>query len=316
MVSPVIDASGVTNVQVGAVSSKTINVTTTAAAGLLLIAAFNENAAAAITVSNVTAAGLTFTKRKSLTDTNASCNNGTIDVWGAAWSGGALSALTVTVTLSGTTNALTVMAIPITGCNSNTNPWDSNAGLPYLATTAAASAPPTMSVTTTQNNDLLLGFAVCTGGAGHTLNAPTGWTIPANGDGSNPNGGPWLDFGFYYLSVSAAQSAASIQIPNSSNGTDGYACIIDAVTANAASSTETATGTLAFGAIAFNSTGKIAQEFGTGKLAFGGIAFTGVGKIANEFGTGKLALGGIKIAGAAWELGLAGSNHQRGVWFY
>lgn len=161
-----IDASGPTTAIFSTASSGAVNVTTTSANDIIILVVSSENGTVR-TVSTVTdVAGLTWAKRSGRTTSTVD-----LEVWWAL-STGALSADTITVTLSGATDDASLIAYGVSGANT-ASPWDANVSLP--ATSSASNPPSVGGVSTSSANAMILGFCgddkttTQTSGAGYTL---------------------------------------------------------------------------------------------------------------------------------------------------
>jgi hypothetical protein len=216
------------NVRVNQGSGSSVNgaITTTGAADLIYVIVCTVNTASNITVTSVTATGLTFTRRDQLID--ASAGKTVIEIWTAPASS-ALSAVTITANLSGTAERTIFDAFGVKDLWSTVDAFDGS----YASDTTSAVAPATIAVTTSQAHDLLLYIA---GGRGLNLNStpPSGPSAGAWGSvsGGNNSTGPssitqslWI----YTKSVSATQSG---NITTNTAGTTPF-IIVSAFTGDA-----------------------------------------------------------------------------------
>jgi hypothetical protein len=158
------------------------------------------------------------------------------------------------------------------------------------STSAPISGP-----TTTNNNDLAMLFSSNGSGFGSYTPA-SGWTNgQADGGGSTT---------FDYKLVPSSGTSLTASPSWSVGGTSGHWMSIALKVAN---STETATGALAFGPIAFSASGG-PVALSSGALAFGPIAFHGAGTVLVPVGSGGLAFAGLGIFGVGADLGKSPSN--------
>jgi hypothetical protein len=152
-------------------ASTTVTLTTTNANDVIIVQAVGVNASGAITVSSVTASGLTFTKRKAL----VFATNDTIELWWAI-AAAPLSAKVITVNWSSSVSAANVAALCAFGVSGadTRNPWDPDASLPATAT-GSNSVPTVSGVSTDSPDTILLGLSAEltalteTAGSGFTL---------------------------------------------------------------------------------------------------------------------------------------------------
>jgi len=153
-----------------AITTTTVTLTTTNANDIIIVQAVGVNASSAITVSSVTASGLTFSKRKSLVFNT----NDTLEVWYATASS-VLSSTVITVNWSSSVtaaNVASVCAFGVSGVASSI--WDTNVSLP-ATNTGSNSIPTVTGVSTSTASTMLLGFSAEltslteTAGTGYTL---------------------------------------------------------------------------------------------------------------------------------------------------
>jgi hypothetical protein len=306
--SPIIDSDGFFQKLAfgNPVSATLTGVSTASSSGVLLVfISYEGGAGAPASVSGIVdTAGLSFTKRQQVQNTNSGTENVSLELWWAHYSS-ALSSDAITVTMTGICDGINVVAAGVTGCYDNAAPFDLNVSLPASTATPSGSSPPTVSgVSTTSPDDLILFLASSSpSGPGHCSNPPTGFNGYTNSTGSG-GGSNWNDFGLFTLSVSAAQSGQSYTLGGSS--TDGYVALVDALTANPTSSTETGTAEMAFGPFAFAGSGGL-EEHGSGALAFGPFAFDGAGLFAKG-GSGVLAFGPFAFHGVGDSAAEVGSG--------
>ena len=204
---------------------------------LVVVAAYN-NAAASVTISSVTATGLTFANRASSGSTSIGTNpveGGTDYICLAYFSAAAASSFSGTVTihfsasLSGSFPEVAYFIFGVSGANLTT-PFDGNVSLPKKATSTTQGATPTATgVSTTNPKTMLLGFV------GMTPNVESG--TGSYGSGYSSACTPPLGTDGQYKIVSAAQSSVSVAFGSSENNNDkgaGYVMYADAVVAAAA----------------------------------------------------------------------------------
>jgi hypothetical protein len=156
----------------GGFSGSTASVTlTTGSSPDVIIVFAKAEISSPPTVSSVTASGLTFYHRASITYSNFH----NVEEWYAVASGN-LSSVSITVTFSGTQNYGVVLAFGISGANTGNcssggvTCFDPNVSLP------ATSASSTPSVTTTNANDFIFGGLA----TGNNAGAGTGFTCINN----------------------------------------------------------------------------------------------------------------------------------------
>jgi hypothetical protein len=178
-------------------SSTNVNLTTTVSGDLICVVV--TTLGASVTVSSVTATGLTFTKVQSIVQ-NSSGTFNMLDLWTAVASG-TLSSKTITVTLSASVFNLSMSAFGVTGLFSTSTPYDPNVLTPL---TTAANPITALSITTTNADDLLLYLATAQSANGNG-GAPTGFTQFASEGGTG-----FVDILCNYKSVSATQSGTSV----------------------------------------------------------------------------------------------------------
>ena len=120
---------------------------------VILAAIYNENhGSTAATVSSVTIPGLTWALRKR---SNGSATGG-LETW---WTFGSttLSSVTLTINFSGTYDDCSIVIIGVTGCVTQSAPFDSNAVLPAAQSAPTGTWTPAFSgISTSSAADLLL----------------------------------------------------------------------------------------------------------------------------------------------------------------
>jgi hypothetical protein len=212
--TPSLDGSGYADSTSGTITSISTTITTSNKPDVIILLTTTQVATGAgyVTVSSVSATGLTFTKR---TSTTAAVGGFDMDIeeWYAIATS-TLTALTVTVTYSGTiTHYVTLDVFGVKGANTN-SPFDPSSSLPSVKTAAAAT------ITTAYRNDFLFGFELTDTTASPTHG--TGWTAI-----NTPTG---AYFGSEYQEVSSTQSALAVTWSNAASDADGM--IGDAIQAS------------------------------------------------------------------------------------
>jgi len=137
-------------------STATIQISTSLANDIVVLEIYQQNGLnAAPTVASVSGGGLTWAKRSSVQDPNASHVQPRMEVWWALATT-PLSAVNVTVTLAATTGtwALNIFGVP--GLNTS-SPWDPNSSLPG-SSYANSGQPPNITFSTTDAPTILLAF--------------------------------------------------------------------------------------------------------------------------------------------------------------
>jgi hypothetical protein len=160
----------VTNVNVGAFSSKVLSLTTTHAPSILIVTSGTQKPASSTpTVSTVVdsgSAGLTFQKYGAIARQNSTCNGGATspcstngEIWWATVNSNVTSE-SVTVTLSGVPNNFSIGWVEVYNLYSNSAPWDTNASLPVTNTGAASTVISFSGFSTSSKHDLLVSMAL------------------------------------------------------------------------------------------------------------------------------------------------------------
>jgi hypothetical protein len=170
----------------GTTTTVSATITTTVATVLIaVVAPYHSGGSGPPTVTGVTGAGLTWTKRASNTYPNPT--SGTVRVGLEVWWANAPSAVTaqaVQATLSSAPNTrLDIMVFAVSGSATPSAPWDTESSLPGKAQASGATpSNPTRSTTIVATNAMMLGFmaygwnanAANTAGSGFTdILAPT-----------------------------------------------------------------------------------------------------------------------------------------------
>jgi flagellin-like protein len=200
---------GATTAKFSSASSGFFTLSTSSSNDVIVVLVSNENQPGAVvrTVSTITATGLVFSAHSSGAGNQISTAPYVdAEVWSAI-AASPLSSVLITVTLSGSTEAASIVAFGVSGANTGT-PWDPHPALAVAKNTA--SSLPTASVTTNNANDMILGFTGIGAAAGSsTLESNTaGFTMiqqqltAAGGDSS-------LAAAEYQL-VSSVQSPISV----------------------------------------------------------------------------------------------------------
>src|ERR1035437_6820012 len=210
----------------GGASSATIPVTSGGTDRIVVVHICTErNATPRRTVTSVTAAGLTFAKRK---DLDVGDIYGTsVEVWWA-YAAAQQTALTITVTMSGVINSGTHAIFGVSGCTNFTDPWTANSSVPKTAVdTGAGSVVQVTGVSTTEPNCIVFGFY-----GGETGSTPNAETTPIaftqayarQNWGGSRHSSIWAE---YYI-FSSAQ--AGITVGSASSTLSNWGMIADAIT--------------------------------------------------------------------------------------
>ena len=209
-----LDGTPKTGLISGAAASSVVSAAfTNTNATAVLEVAVNTSNGSAVTVSSIACGAVNPTLRKRVNNVGANFNHASLELWSAVLSS-ALTGQTCTATLSGTSNAATILVWAVSGENTGT-PFDANGALPASNTNlTASSTAPTVTVSTTNANTML---EICAGTIGTPLNGgsaptlPTGFTTVgfANGFSGSPNffNG---DIACAYEVVSSTQSSTAI----------------------------------------------------------------------------------------------------------
>ena len=201
-------------------SSGTVTLTTTQTNDVVVLLIGCEQDAALQTVSSVTSAHLTFTRRGGFNGVPGSGNNQSFEIWWAP-SAGILTSEVITITLSGATGDAAVVAFSVHGAGSITSPWDTGS-LPVITTGNPAAAPV---FTTLQSNDFI--FAATFNGNTGNLDT-SAWTTLANV--SNGGGTHFATISSFYEIVSTAQTGVSASL--TSGNSNLKIRLVDAITGN------------------------------------------------------------------------------------
>src|SRR5579884_3280886 len=207
--SPTLDGSVQFQANVG-VSSANGALTTTKTNDVICVVATPSKASGTNpVVSSVTATGLTFTKRTSLTS-----GNGDVELWTAV-AASALSAVTITVNFSLSTDGAVVWAFGLNGLNTGTI-FDANASVPAISESGT-----TATISTNTADDVI----VVAYGTQGTPSAPssshlTFTQIGTNGAIGNSRGA------VYYAIASGTLSSEAISLTNGLHLVDALASTV------------------------------------------------------------------------------------------
>lgn len=129
-----------------------VTLTNATANAILVATIYHELNGALPTITSVTGASLTWTKRSGVATGGIS----SLEVWWAL-APTPLSGVTITVNFSGNYDAAAIIVVPFKNANTST-PWDSNVAVPASTTSVGTGADytPSVVVSTTANNCLLL----------------------------------------------------------------------------------------------------------------------------------------------------------------
>jgi len=180
--------------------------TTTQANDVIIVMVHCEKTGSAQTVASVTSPHVTFSKRSSLAfvNTNNSSNQNLEVWWGVAAS--ALSAETITITLSAATDDASYVAFGVSGCNNPSSPWDTNAAMPASNknATGTASTVTVSGVTTNSSIPMLISMF---GSSANVVSTISGFTTIASR--TNAGGALFSSILASFENFSNAQSNAS-----------------------------------------------------------------------------------------------------------
>jgi hypothetical protein len=147
-----IDGSGATGIG-AAGASLSATITTLLPNDIIIALVHTENPPGFSTVNSVSGGGLTWTRRTQFQHTPTAPS--VIEIWWASATS-ALSAQTITATLSRTTDGSSMHLVAVNGATNPAIPWDTNASLP--ATQFGATGTPSRSISTTVSSTMVLGF--------------------------------------------------------------------------------------------------------------------------------------------------------------
>jgi hypothetical protein len=216
MASPTIDSGATLGANASGTNSININLTTANPDEVAVLVIGWEQGAGAVTVTGVSASGLTWTKRRGAT--NAGASNSGLELWYAPCRS-KQAAKTITVTFSGNFDDCCIGVTAWQGCNLAA-PFDPNGS---VGAVSGSGSPPTVNTTTTNSDDVLIG---CYGRVSNsTYSATAGWTNAINQH--TPLGvlaqGTFLD----YKTVSSPQTGTTY----TPGATDPGCALVDALTA-------------------------------------------------------------------------------------
>jgi len=192
------------------VSSGTVALTTSLTDDVVvLMVAGEKTTAGAFQVSSVAdGSGLTWALRQRLQITGGRHTNPQfLEIWWAH-APTALSAVTITATLSAAVDNGSILAFGVNGANTST-PWDANASLPKTNSdvTGTNTTPSASGVSTTATNTMLLAVWSNSNAGTATAGPPTGFTeieFPQNSGGTDWS---WMEAA--YEVVASAQSSVA-----------------------------------------------------------------------------------------------------------
>lgn len=297
MASPTINGTAATGTSSGTTSC-TATLTTPGSPDMIIVAVCCEGNASVADTTSVTSPGLTFTKRAALADTTPWNFEGSI--WTAP-SSGALTAAVITANFSHVSDDAAMVAFGVNGVASTSTPFDPNGALPATeALTSSASGGNvldnnTATYATTKADDLefFFGFTGNANSISHitdTLN--TGWTTV--GSARNTGGANFASAQVFARSRSSALGSGTT--PFSTTGAQRFVVISDAMTADSAASTETATVTLAIAELAFNAGAGRVETGNPVSLAIGKLQFNAPAQVQDVTATATLAIANPQIA--------------------
>jgi hypothetical protein len=207
-------------------SSKTVNLTTTSANDIIVVAISIEKAPPTLSISSVTATGLTFVRRASSVESVATAAHCTVETWWA-YSTGALSSLAITITASASIDDGTICAFGVSGCSATSAPWDTNASLPDAVDAGLSSGTLSTTISTDSTDTMVL--RVCGSYNNASVNTPTGWTRLC----SIVNAGG-INFSFLCVDYKVFSAALSSSTISSGSGSNYLCYLVDAIRQNAA----------------------------------------------------------------------------------
>jgi hypothetical protein len=209
-------------------STKTITLTTANANDLIVVVIATEKSTSTIiTVSSVTAAGLTFTRRSAVAAADTTIARPNLETWTAP-AATAQVALAILVTTSANVDDGCIVAFGVSGAFSIASPWDSNVALPAtIDRSATTTNAPSVTVSTSQANDFI--FCACACVQSGAVTAPGGFTPIANP--VNSGGSFFCNLGVAYKIVSATVTS---QAETFSGPNIRWVVMGDAITADAA----------------------------------------------------------------------------------
>lgn len=187
-------------------TSKAITLTTVAANTVAVVMVLTNTNATGVarTVSSVTATGLTFTKRGSISQNNSLSDAQNLEWWWAPVASAGAHA--ITVTLSGAPDLTSLIAFSVSGANTTT-PWDtaSTNGFSAGNATATATVVQVTGVSTTAAAAFGFSFTAIDGNVFASFPCATGaYTEILDVNNSNNT---WGNLGGCYEAYSSAQSS-------------------------------------------------------------------------------------------------------------
>lgn len=165
--------------QFSGTASGTASLTTTGTNDIIIVCVHNEASTAQSVQSISDSAGLSWARVANVQGVGGSSyvNNG--ELWWAL-APAALSADTITVTLTGAIDDATIIAFGVSGATLS-NPFDPNASLPAVAVNTAA---PSVTFSTTQNDTFIIGFTGTNSSPVPSISGLTAITSVDNSSGS------------------------------------------------------------------------------------------------------------------------------------
>jgi hypothetical protein len=195
-----------------------------------------------MTVSSVTASGLTFHTRSTYQSQDQTYQD--LEVWYAI-AATPLSSKSISITLSGTPDDASVVAFGVSGANT-VSPWDGNGALPATNTGNGGhhgSNPSVSGISTSHSLDMLIGFQAngnTNNQCGSSESTPgSGYSLILDNTACGQNSGE--DASAEYQVVGSTQSGASASFGNSLNNGVTWMMIGDAIQGSSSDSTTTTT---------------------------------------------------------------------------
>lgn len=157
-------------------ASGTVMLTTANAADLIVLIVFAEGASKPgfpYSISSVSGAGLTWTKRKAFTSSNG--GGQLIEIW-YAQAAAILSSQTITFTFSATLDDFAAFAFGVSGYDTTT-PWTTNVSLPATNSASASSDPSVSGCSTSEANTMMIAAAGSSNSGNFSSGSdPSGWS--------------------------------------------------------------------------------------------------------------------------------------------
>jgi len=204
-------------------STRAVTLTTSNSPDLIIALITVYTGSSSVSISRISSTHLTFTKRGSVNNANYE----EIEEWYAIASS-PLSSETITVTFSGSAYA-TGTIFGVSGANT-ASPFDSNSGLPKVATGNSGTAASIPGFTTSNPNDMVIA-AYGAPGSADSVAAGSGYTMIYHGH--NPQ-----NFGSEYQIVSSTLSGVSVGFAGNTNYWAGIADAIAAAPATTSTVTQ------------------------------------------------------------------------------